>query len=74
MPRRPLLAATFALACIGGLLAAAGGSLTVTGGATDGATVVITSTRDDIEDRYGGGPALKLRSSGGGIRIDASGG
>lgn len=30
----------------------AGGSVTVTGGATDGAMVVITSTRDDIEERY----------------------
>ena len=34
------------------LVDAAGGSVTVTGGATDGATVVITSTRADIEDRY----------------------
>ena len=75
--RRRLLAVTFALACLGGFLAAApaaanfhrqqkldlapggellvdaaGGSVTVTGGATDGGTVVITSTRDDIEDRY----------------------
>jgi len=75
--RRRLLAVTFALACLGGFLAAApaaanfhrqqkldlapggellvdaaGGSVTVTGGATDGGTVVITSTRDDIEGRY----------------------
>ncbi|HEV8630577.1 MAG TPA: hypothetical protein VGV61_09700 [Thermoanaerobaculia bacterium] len=74
---RPLLAPTFTLACLAGLLAAApasadfrreqklalapggellvdtaGGSVTVTGGAADGATVVITSTRDDIEDKY----------------------
>jgi len=34
------------------LVDAAGGGVTVTGGATDGATVVITSTRDDIEQRY----------------------
>ncbi|HEV8583050.1 MAG TPA: hypothetical protein VGX68_28615 [Thermoanaerobaculia bacterium] len=34
------------------LVEAAGGSVTVTGGAADGGTVVITSTRDDIEDRY----------------------
>ena len=34
------------------LVDAAGGSVTVTGGATDGATVVITSTRDDVEERY----------------------
>jgi hypothetical protein len=75
--RRHLLAATFALACLGGLLAAApaaakfqrqqkldlapggelivdaaGGSVTVTGVASGGAMVVITSNRDDIEDRY----------------------
>jgi putative adhesin len=34
------------------LVDASGGGVTVTGGATDGATVTITSTRDDIEQRY----------------------
>lgn len=44
---------------------AAGGSVTVTGGATDGATVVITSTRDDIEDRY----SFELASEPGRVRV-----
>src|SRR3982751_4987237 len=90
MHRRSLLAATFALACFGGLLAAApaaadfhreqklalapggellvdaaGGSVTVTGGAADGATVVITSTRDDVEERY----RFELTSEPGRVRV-----
>src|SRR5262245_41266052 len=90
MHRRFLLAAAFAFACLGGLLAAApaaadfhrqqklalapggellvdaaGGSVTVTGGAVDGATVVITSTRDDIEDRY----SFELTSEPGRARV-----
>lgn len=90
MRHRHLLAATFALTCLGGFLAAdpasadfrrqqklalapggelvvdaAGGSVTVTGGATDGATVVITSTRDDIEDRY----SFELTSEPGRARV-----
>lgn len=44
---------------------AAGGSVTVTGGATDGATVVITSTRDDIEERY----SFELTSEPGRARV-----
>ena len=47
------------------LVDAAGGSVTVTGGATDGATVVITSTRDDIEDRY----SFELTSEPGRVRV-----
>ncbi len=47
------------------LVDAAGGSVTVTGGATDGATVVITSTRDDIEDRY----SFELTSEPGRARV-----
>ena len=90
MRHRHLLAVTFALACLSGLLAAApasadfrrqqklalapggellvdaaGGSVTVTGGATDGATVVITSTRDDIEERY----SFELTSEPGRARV-----
>jgi hypothetical protein len=90
MRHRHLLAATFALACLGGILAAApasadfrrqqklalapggelvvdaaGGSVTVTGGATDGATVVITSTNDDIEERY----SFELTSEPGRARV-----
>jgi hypothetical protein len=89
MRHRHLLAVTFALTCLGGLLAApvsadfrrqqklalapggelvvdaSGGSVTVTGGATDGATVVITSTRDDIEERY----SFELASEPGRARV-----
>ncbi len=90
MRRHHLIAATFAFACLGGLLAAApaaadfrrqkelalapggellvdaaGGSVTVTGGANTGATVVITSTRDDIEDRY----SFELTSEPGRVRV-----
>lgn len=89
MRHRHLLAATFTLACLGGLLAnpasadfrrqqklalapggelvvdASGGSVTVTGGATDGATVVITSTRDDIEEHY----SFELTSEPGRARV-----
>lgn len=91
MRHRHLLAATFALACLGSILPAApvsaefrrqqklalapggelvvdaaGGSVTVTGGATDGAaTVLITSTRDDIEERY----SFELTSEPGRARV-----
>lgn len=47
------------------LVDAAGGSVTVTGGATEGATVVITSTRDDVEDRY----SFELTSEPGRARV-----